>query len=63
LKDSKKAKKSFIVENKKIKTQLVIKQKNCMIVCLANGKGKTHNFKLFKNSLVKLGNLIKVIPD
>lgn len=46
-----------------LKTQLVIQQKTGHIVCLVNGKGKTHDFKLFKNSGVKFGALIKVITD
>ncbi len=46
-----------------LKTQLVIQQKTGQIVCLVNGKGKTHDFKLFKNSGVKFGTLMKVIAD
>ena len=46
-----------------LKTQLVIQQKSGLIVCLVNGKGRTHDFKLFKNSGVKFGTLIKVIAD
>jgi hypothetical protein len=46
-----------------LKTQLVIQQKTGQIVCLVNGKGKTHDFKLFKNSQVKFGTLMKVIAD
>lgn len=46
-----------------LKTQLIIGQKSGLIICLANGKGKTHDFKLFKNSGVKFGDLIKVIAD
>lgn len=46
-----------------LKTQLVIQQKTGQIVCLVNGKGKTHYFKLFKNSQVKFGTLMKVIAD
>ena len=46
-----------------LKTQLVIQQKTGLIVCLVNGKGKTHDFKLFKNSGVKFGTLMKVIAD
>ena len=46
-----------------LKTQLVIQQKSGLIVCLVNGKGKTHDFKLFKNSGIKFGDLIKVIAD
>ena len=46
-----------------LKTQLVIQQKTGLIVCLVNGKGKTHDFKLFKNSGVKFGTLMKVLAD
>ena len=46
-----------------LKTQLVIQQNNEKILCLVNGKGRTHDFKLFKNSGVKFGSLIKVIAD
>ena len=46
-----------------LKTQIVIQQKTGQIVCLVNGKGKTHDFKLFKNSGVKFGTSIKVLAD
>ena len=46
-----------------IKTQLIIQQKSEKILCLVNGKGRTHDFKLFKNSGVKFGTLMKVIAD
>ncbi len=46
-----------------LKTQLVIQQKTGRIICIVNGKGRTHDFKLFKNSGVKFGDLIKVIAD
>ena len=46
-----------------LKTQLVIQQKTGQIICIVNGKGRTHDFKLFKNSGVKFGDLIKVIAD
>ena len=46
-----------------LKTQLVIQQKTGLIVCLVNGKGKTHDFKLFKNSGVKFGTLMRVLAD
>ena len=46
-----------------LKTQLVIQQKTGRIVCLVNGKGKTHDFKLFKNSRVKFGTVMKVLAD
>ncbi len=32
-------------------------------VCILNGKGKIHNFKLFKSSGVKFGKLMKVLAD
>jgi len=46
-----------------LKTQLVIQQNNEKILCLVNGKGRTHDFKLFKNSGVKFCSLMKVIAD
>ncbi len=46
-----------------LKTQLIIQQKSKKILCLVNGKGRTHDFKLFKNSGVKFGSLMKVIAD
>jgi hypothetical protein len=46
-----------------LKTQLIIRQKSSLIICLVNGKGRTHDFKLFKNSGVKFGDLLKVIAD
>ena len=46
-----------------LKTQIVIQQKTGQIVCLVNGKRKTHDFKLFKNSGVKFGTSIKVLAD
>ncbi len=46
-----------------LKTQLIIQQKSEKILCLVNGKGRTHDFKLFKNSGVKFGTLMKVIAD
>ena len=46
-----------------LKTQLVIQQKTGKIVCIVNVKGRTHDFKLFKNSGVKFRTLMKVIAD
>ncbi len=46
-----------------LKTQVVFGQKTKKIICLAHEKGKTHDFKLFKNSDVKFHNLLKVIAD
>jgi hypothetical protein len=46
-----------------LKTQVVIYQKSSQIICLGHDKGKIHDFRLFKNSGIKFGELIKVIAD
>lgn len=46
-----------------LKTQVVFGQKSNQIICLAHSKGKTHDFKLFKNSPTKFHKLLKVIAD
>jgi hypothetical protein len=46
-----------------LKTQVVIHQKTSQIICLGHGKGRIHDFRLFKNSGVKFGELLKVIAD
>lgn len=46
-----------------LKTQLVIHQKTSQIICLGHGKGRIHDFRLFKTSGVKFGELLKVIAD
>jgi hypothetical protein len=46
-----------------LKTQLVIHQKSSQIICLGHGKGRIHDFRLFKSSGVKFGELLKVIAD
>ena len=46
-----------------LKTQLVVDQKSGQIICLGHGRGKMHDFRLFKTSGVKFGELIKVIAD
>ena len=58
--------KSFYSGKKKqhtLKTQVVFGQKSSQIICLAHDKGKTHDFKLFKNSQTRFHQLIKVIAD
>ena len=58
--------KSFYSSKQKqhtLKTQVVFGQKSNQIICLAHSKGKTHDFKLFKNSQTKFHNLLKVIAD
>ena len=46
-----------------LKTQVVFGQKSNQIICLAHSKGKTHDFKLFKNSQTKFHKLLQVIAD
>ncbi|MBD2214384.1 IS5 family transposase [Nostoc linckia FACHB-104] len=46
-----------------LKTQVIIHQKSTAIICLAHGLGKIHDFKLFKTSGVRFGELLKVIAD
>ena len=46
-----------------VKTQVVFGQKTRKIMCLNHDKGKSHDFKLFKNSRVKFHKLLKVIAD
>jgi hypothetical protein len=46
-----------------LKTQLIIDSKSKKIICLASGKGRVHDFKLFQNSGVRVGDLIKIIAD
>ncbi len=46
-----------------LKTQVIICQKTTAIICLGHGKGRIHDFKLFKTSGVKFGELLKIIAD
>jgi hypothetical protein len=46
-----------------LKTQVIIHQKSTAIICLAHGLGRIHDFKLFKTSSVRFGELLKVIAD
>jgi hypothetical protein len=46
-----------------LKTQVVIHQKTSQIICLTHGLGKIHDFRLFKSSGIKFGELLKVIAD
>lgn len=46
-----------------LKTQVIIHQKSTAIICLAHGLGRTHDFRLFKTSGVRFGELLKVIAD
>lgn len=46
-----------------LKTQVIIEMKTMKIMCLRQGKGKIHDFKLFKKSKVKLSNNSKILAD
>jgi hypothetical protein len=46
-----------------LKTQIVVRQKSGQVICLGHGKGRIHDFRLFKTSGVKFGELLKVIAD
>ena len=46
-----------------LKTQVVFGRKSNQIICLAHSQGKTHDFRLFKNSQTKFHQLLKVIAD
>ncbi len=46
-----------------LKTQVVLEQKSEKIICLGHGQGRIHDFRLFKTSGVKFGELVKVIAD
>jgi hypothetical protein len=46
-----------------LKTQVVVNQKSSQIICLGHGKGRTHDFRLFKTSGVRFGELLKVLAD
>ncbi|MCC5632841.1 IS5 family transposase [Nostoc sphaeroides CHAB 2801] len=46
-----------------LKTQVVIQQNTSQVICLAHGLGRIHDFRLFKNSGIKFGELLKVIAD
>ena len=46
-----------------LKTQVIIDLKTKKIICLRQGKGKMHDFKLFKKSKVKLPKNIKLLAD
>jgi hypothetical protein len=42
-----------------LKTQLIVDLKSQKIICLAIGKGSVHDFKLFKNSGIKVGDFFE----
>ena len=42
---------------------MIIDQKNGQIVCTAYGKGKEHDFKLYKRSKIRIGENIRCLAD
>ena len=46
-----------------LKTQVVIHQKSSQIICLGHDLGRIHDFRLFKSSGIRFGELLKVIVD
>lgn len=53
LKDLKKRQRRYYSGKKKrhtLKTQVIVNKSTAEIICICNGKGKMHDFKLFKNS-------------
>ena len=46
-----------------LKTQIIIEQKTLKILCLRHGKGKIHDFQIFKTSGIKINKLVKIIAD
>ena len=46
-----------------MKIQVLIERETKKIICLEHDKGRVHDFKIFKNSRVKLGKTIKNIAD
>ena len=46
-----------------MKTQVVIDQKNGQILATAFGKGREHDFKLFKKSKIRLASTIILLGD
>ncbi len=45
------------------KAQLVVNQDTLEIICYVNGRGKEHDFKIFKKSRLPLGEKIKCLVD
>ena len=45
------------------KSQVVVNQVTGEIICTAHGKGKTHDFQLFKDNVIPLNQEIKCLAD
>ncbi len=46
-----------------LKIQVLIDRQTKKIICLEHGRGRIHDFKIFKNSNIKLGKTIRMIAD
>ena len=46
-----------------MKAQLLVSQESKMIYGVASGKGKTHDFKMFKESKIRITSDIKILGD
>ena len=46
-----------------LKSQVVIETESLKIICTAHGKGKKHDFQLFKGSKIKIDESIETIAD
>lgn len=46
-----------------MKAQVIIDQKNRQILCTAYGKGREHDFKLYKRSKIRITKEIKCLAD
>lgn len=63
---SEKKQKRFYSGKKKrhtLKSQVVVETNTCEIICTAHGKGRQHDFKLFKTSQIRVRADIKVLGD
>lgn len=47
----------------RLKSQVVVNQSTGEIICTAHGKGREHDFRIFKNSKVRLREEIKILGD
>lgn len=54
---------SGIHERHTLKLQLVVDQNTGEIICIAHAKGREHDFRIFKNSKVRLREDIKLLGD
>jgi hypothetical protein len=46
-----------------LKSQVIVNQRTGEIICTAHGQGKTHDFRLFKQSKLSLNQTIECLVD